>query len=47
MRVGLVVCAALLVLGAIVSLRYLPARAQHAREADESRPIPVLDVLVD
>jgi MFS family permease len=47
MRVGLVVCAALLALGAIVSLRYLPARAQHAREADESRPIPVLDVLVD
>ena len=47
MRVGLVVSATLLGLGAILALRYLPARALNARDADEARQVPVLDVLVD
>ena len=47
MRLGLVVSAVLLALGALLALRYLPARAREAHAADESRPVPILDVLVD
>jgi EmrB/QacA subfamily drug resistance transporter len=47
MRLGLVVSAVLLALGALLALRYLPARARDARPADEARQVPVLDVLIE
>jgi EmrB/QacA subfamily drug resistance transporter len=47
MRLGMVVSAVLLALGAMLALRYLPARAHDARAADEARPVPILDVLID
>jgi fucose permease len=49
MRVGLIVCTILLMFGAVLALRYLPARARAGEvyETDEARDIPVIDVLIE
>jgi EmrB/QacA subfamily drug resistance transporter len=47
MRLGLVVCAVMLTFGALLALRYLPARARDVHETDEPRDVPVIDVLIE
>ncbi len=47
MRIGLIVCAIALGFGALLALRYLPARARDAHDIDEARDVPVIDVLIE
>jgi Na+/melibiose symporter-like transporter len=49
-RLAMIAGAALLVLGALLSLRYLPAHARDVRDAvdlDDAPQVPILDVIVE
>ena len=47
MRIGALTCAAALVIGAVLALRYLPARAHETHEIDGATAVAQVEVFVE